>query len=64
MKTEAKRFVAEHYHLHPPETLDQTIRPTAARDNRDFTRDRVQYLLDGYKFLNGEFNGVSSTRLL
>jgi hypothetical protein len=59
MKGEAKRIVPGHYHIHPPETLDQsTGGPAGLRRAQEFTRDRVQYLLTDYKFLEGDFQGV------
>ena len=56
-KTEAKKVVVEHYHLHPPEALGMTG-PNAHRRAIEFTKDRVEYLLTNYRFLYGTFNNV------
>jgi hypothetical protein len=61
MKSEAKRIVPGHYQIHPPDSLDQLGGVAALRRAQEFTRDRVLYLLTDYKFLNGDFQGVSNS---
>lgn len=56
VKGEAKRIVPDHYHIHPPDSLTRL----SARDAQEYTRERVRYLLTDYRFLYGDFNGVST----
>jgi hypothetical protein len=61
MKSEAKCIVPGHYQIHPPDSLDQLGGAAALRRAQEFTRDRISYLLMDYKFLNGDFQGVSNS---
>lgn len=56
-------MVVEHYHLHPEESLG-IVGSSAHGKAVEFTRNRVEYLLQDYKFLYGRLNDVSPSSIL
>jgi hypothetical protein len=58
MKQEAKNIVEQFYHL-TPDSLDNAGTSNTHRTIARDTKDRVAYLLRNYRFLYGEFQGVS-----